>query len=51
MAVRLNGKPLAGFDQPNAMLCDCHRRVEHFLDAQLRVALKYQNLPLDQQTQ
>ncbi len=47
MPVRLNGKRLAGFDQPIEMLCDCHRRVEHFLDVQLRVAERYQNLPLD----
>jgi hemerythrin-like domain-containing protein len=47
MAVRLNGKPLAGFDQPIEMLCDCHRRVEHFLDVQLRVAEQYRNRPLD----
>jgi hemerythrin-like domain-containing protein len=49
MAVQLNGKPLAGFDQPIEMLCDCHRRVEHFLDVQLRVAEMYQNLPLDEE--
>jgi hemerythrin-like domain-containing protein len=49
MAVKLNGKPLAGFDQPIEMLCDCHRRVEHFLDVQLRVAEQYQQLPLDQE--
>lgn len=47
MAVRIDGKPLAGFDQPLEMLCDCHRRVEHFLDLQLRVAQQYQYHPLD----
>lgn len=49
MPVQLNGKPLAGFDQPLEMLCDCHRRVEHFLDVQLLVAQRYQNLPLDEE--
>lgn len=49
MPVQLNGKPLAGFDQPIEMLCDCHRRVEHFLDVQLRVAEQYQCLPLEEE--
>lgn len=48
MPIQLNGKPLAGFDQPLEMLCDCHRRVEHFLDVQLRVAEKYRGGVLDQ---
>lgn len=47
MPLQLNGKLLAGFDQPIEMLCDCHRRVEHFLDVQLRIAEQYQHLGLD----
>ncbi|MDP1561912.1 MAG: hemerythrin domain-containing protein [Pirellulaceae bacterium] len=49
MPLQLNGKMLAGFDQPIEMLCDCHRRVEYFLDVQLRIAERYQHLVLDQE--
>jgi hemerythrin-like domain-containing protein len=31
--VSLGGKPLADFTQPIEMMRDCHRRIEHFLDA------------------
>ncbi len=37
MAVNLGDKPLAGFDEPLAMLKDCHRRIEHFLDVLRKV--------------
>lgn len=36
MAINLGDRPLAGFDEPIAMLKDCHRRIEHFLNV-LRV--------------
>ncbi|WP_146600708.1 hemerythrin domain-containing protein [Novipirellula aureliae] len=47
MTVRINAKPLAGFDRPIDMLIDCHRRIEHFLDVIVRVVERYAGQPLD----
>lgn len=38
MPVQIGIGPQAGFDEPIALMMDCHRRVEHFLDVLLRVA-------------
>jgi hemerythrin-like domain-containing protein len=32
MGIQIGAKPDAGFDDPIAMLKDCHRRIEHFLN-------------------
>lgn len=32
MAVQIGARPDSGFDDPIAMLMDCHRRIERFLD-------------------
>lgn len=36
--IRLGEGPLADFGEPLAMLSDCHRRIERFLDGLLKVA-------------
>lgn len=37
MPVTIGARPQAGFDQPLALLSDCHRRIEHFLGVLARV--------------
>lgn len=41
LPIVLGGPPLADFTQPLAMLADCHRRIEHFLDVQLTVLQRF----------
>jgi hemerythrin-like domain-containing protein len=36
--LNIGGKPLSTFAEPLGVLCDCHRRVEHFLGTLLRVS-------------
>lgn len=43
----LGRSPDHGFDEPLGLLTDCHRRIELFLDALLRVAGEFSNRPLD----
>lgn len=37
MPVTLGARAEHGFDQPLGLMCDCHRRIEHFLDILLKV--------------
>jgi hemerythrin-like domain-containing protein len=37
MPVQIGTKPQHGFDQPLGLLSDCHRRIENFLGAMIRV--------------
>lgn len=47
MPVTLGQTPDAGFDQPLKLLCDCHRRIEKFLDLLIRVADECPGGPLE----
>jgi len=38
MPVQIGDKPQAGFDDPLGMLSDCHRRIERFLGALVKIA-------------
>jgi len=38
--------PIHGFDEPLGLLSDCHRRIEHFLAALIRVAQEFGNRAL-----
>lgn len=41
MLVKLGAKPLADFSQPLAMMKDCHRRIEHFLEVLQRLSERF----------
>lgn len=41
MLVNLGDTPLAGFDEPLAMMKDCHRRIEYFLDLLRKVEQQF----------
>ena len=47
MAIQIGARPDAGFDDPLAMLADCHRRVERFLSVLCRVAERAQGRALN----
>lgn len=47
MPVRLGSKGQPGFDEPIAMMMDCHRRIESFLGVIGRVTERFGGGPLD----
>jgi hemerythrin-like domain-containing protein len=49
ITITLGQKPLADFTNPIGMLKDCHRRIEHFLDALRTVERRYNDRPLDEE--
>ena len=49
MPVTLGGPPQASFEQPLALLSDCHRRIERFLDVLLRITKSRRGGELDEQ--
>ena len=48
MPVNLGDSPQSGFDEPIALLMDCHRRIERFLGMLLRVREACDGRPLPQ---
>ena len=46
MAVRIGGKRDHDFNEPMGVLCDCHERIEHFLEVMLLVTQLNQGGPL-----
>ena len=44
--IKIGGKPDHGFDEPLGLLSDCHRRIEWFLGALLRVSREERGGPL-----
>lgn len=51
MHVSLGTQGQPGFDEPLALMSDCHRRIEHFLSVLVRVADRQAGDVLDEQTQ
>lgn len=49
MPVQLGDRGQAGFDEPIALMMDCHRRIEGFLGVLERVAQRYAGGPLDEE--
>ena len=49
MPVTLGGPPQASFEQPLALLSDCHRRIERFLDVLLRITKTRSGGELDEE--
>jgi len=49
MPVRLGDKGQSGFDEPLALLCDCHRRIERFLGVLRHAATRPCDGDLDQE--
>jgi len=49
MAVQIGSQGQPGFDTPFALMSDCHRRIEHFLEILQRVVDAYASVPLDGQ--
>lgn len=49
MAVQIGSLGQPGFDTPFALMSDCHRRIEHFLEIFRRVVDQYASMPLDAQ--
>lgn len=49
--IQLNVRPQAGFDDPLALLQDCHRRIERFLDLLIKVNQQSAGAPLQAEQQ
>jgi len=49
MAVQIGSLGQPGFDTPFALMSDCHRRIESFLEIFQRVVDRYASIPLDEE--
>jgi len=47
MPVQIGDRGQAGFDEPIALMMDCHRRIERFLAVLERIADRFAGAPLD----
>lgn len=48
MLLRIGQRPDHGFDEPLGLLSDCHRRIEHFLDALVQTTARAAGGPLSE---